>query len=104
MKRSIAMWMLGAVLVGATGCGAHVSVVRQGAFSGEIAVNGPLVEAHYAAETAMLEHCQGRVQIVDASYGAALAVRDQQDPSKPSDAEATGEHIHYVCTSRVPHN
>ena len=100
------MVVLGISLCGVTtvGCGAgSASFVRRGAYSGELALTGPVVGSHYAAEQAMLDHCQGRVRIVDGTAGAELAVSDASvDQAKTDAAPSDGERVHYVCVSRAP--
>lgn len=85
------------------GCGS-ASFVRRGAYSGELALRGAAIPARHSAESAMLEHCQGRVEIVDATTGAQLAVRDAAAASKPDNALTEGERVHYLCVTRMPRN
>ncbi len=111
------MVVLGLSLCGVTtvGCGSGAaSVVRRGAYSGELALTGTIVESHYAAEVAMLDHCHGRARIVDRTQGAELAVRDAAGgAAKADDAGLDGagldgagldgaERLQYVCVSRAP--
>lgn len=85
------------------GCGS-ASFVRRGAYSGELELSGTHVAAHHSAESAMLEHCQGRVQIVDSTAGAQFAIRDAATQSGPENAHVEGERVHYVCVTRLPRN
>ncbi len=95
-----------AMLVGLVGCAGtpsrpHITVVRQHDQGGEIALHGPLVASHHAAEDAMIAHCQGRAEIVSVVRGEGPAMRSAQHTkidalAIPSDAE----HMHYVCVSR----
>jgi hypothetical protein len=102
-----AMVVLSICLSGVTtvGCGAGaVSVVRRGSYSGELALRGAVVDSHYAAEEAILDHCQGRARIVSGTEGAELAVRDaDRDRAKPrADVAPEVERVHYVCVSLAP--
>lgn len=96
-----------AILTGLVGCAGttsarpHITVVRQHDQGGEIALHGPLVASHHAAEDAMIAHCQGRAEIVSVVRGDAPSIRSAQHTkidalAIPSDAE----HMHYVCVSR----
>lgn len=100
-------WMMAAVLgLGlVSGCAGasrpHITVVRQHDQGGEIALHGPIVASHHAAEDAMVDHCQGRVRVVavvrgDEGAGATRSTK-LDGPDVPEDAE----HVHYVCVSRT---
>lgn len=99
------MVVLSLCLLGMTtvGCGAGAaSIVRRGAYSGELALSGTVIDSHYAAEAAMLEHCDGRARIVDATEGGELSVSDASDgAAKADDASISGERVHYVCVTRA---
>lgn len=85
------------VLVGCAGSArAPITVVHQHDQGGEIALHGPIVAAHHAAEDAMVAHCQGRVEIVAVERGED-AVASADDGGVPRDAE----RMHYVCVSRA---
>jgi len=112
------MGMLGLALMAltATGCGAaasvragrgartSIAVVRQGGYSGEIALTGEVIASHYAAEDAMIAHCAGRVRFVDAEDAQRLAVADPSEPGKADDGAASlpssVERVFYVCVTR----
>jgi hypothetical protein len=106
--------VLGLSLCGATtiGCaggtsalrqGGHVTVVRRGAYSGELALSGSVIGAHYAAELAVLDHCQGRARFVEGAEAQALAVDTLGDDAKSGGIAPDGsEPLHYVCVSRAP--
>lgn len=81
--------------------GSEIAVVRQGAYSGEIAMMGDAIASHYAAEDAMLAHCHGRVRFVDADEAQHLAVRDPSDAAKADDVAvpSSAERVYYVCVS-----
>jgi hypothetical protein len=80
--------------------GQPITVVRRGAYSGEIALLGGS-SAHYAAEDAMLAHCAGRVRSVASEEAAALAVRDPGETGKPRDVvSAEIERVFYACVTR----
>jgi hypothetical protein len=109
------MMVLATVVLGTTtvGCGSaatmsagvrhgsEIAVVRQGAYSGEIAMVGDAIASHYAAEDAMVAHCHGRVRFVDADEAQHLAVRDPSDAAKADDVTvpSSAERVYYVCVT-----
>jgi hypothetical protein len=105
----LSLCVAGMTTVGCGGAGlslAHhgtggVSIVRRGAFSGELVLTGSVIDSHYEAETMMLEHCEGRVQIVDAAVGAELSVSDAAIGAAKSDGAISGERVHYLCVTRA---
>ena len=111
--------LLALVLIAATstGCGAAslaatradvtrapIAVVRQGTYSGELALTGSVIASHYAAEDAMIAHCGGRVRFVAQAEASRLAVADPSEPGKADDASAALspaiERVYYVCVTR----
>ena len=88
-------WRMAAVLgLGlVSGCASAsrppITVVRQHDQGGEIALHGPVVASHHAAEDAMVDHCQGRVRVVAVVRGDEGAGLDVH------------EDVHYVCVSRT---
>ena len=111
--------LLGLLLITATstGCGAAslaatradvmhspIAVVRQGTYSGELALTGSVIASHYAAEDAMIAHCGGRVRFVAQADASRLAVADPSEPGKANDAAAALspaiERVYYVCVTR----
>lgn len=78
--------------VASAGCAGTATTLRRGAWSGELALSGNVVEARYAAEDRMLEHCRGRARILGSDE--ALRVR-REDASEL--VSAPGEVLAYSC-------
>jgi hypothetical protein len=94
-----------------TGCGgaqlrasrSSIAIVRQGDYSGELALVGTTMSSHYAAEDAMIAHCGGRVRFASADEAARLAVADPGEASKADDTTLLSpsvERVFYVCVTR----
>jgi hypothetical protein len=100
-------WMVAAVLglSALSGCaGASrppITVVRQHDQGGEIALHGPIVASHHAAEDAMVEHCQGRVRVVAVVRGEEGSGAVRSTKLESVDVPQDAEHVHYVCVSRT---
>jgi hypothetical protein len=100
-------WMMAAVLglSALSGCAGasrpHITVVRQHDQGGEIALHGPIVAAHHAAEDAMVEHCQGRVRVVAVVRGAEGAGSTRSTKLERVEVPTDAEHVHYLCVSRT---
>ena len=100
-------WMVAAALgVSAlSGCAgasrAPITVVRQHDQGGEIALHGPVVASHHAAEDAMLAHCQGRVRVVAVVRGDEGVGAVQSAKLETIAVPEGAEHVHYVCVSRA---
>jgi hypothetical protein len=88
--------------VGSIGCGSSVHSMRRGDWSGELALRGPIVDAEYAAQDAMLEHCGGRARVVVGAEAERAALADRVAPAREVWLDRTGRHVHYVCVSRAP--
>lgn len=100
-------WMVAVALgLGAlSGCAGasrpHITVVRQHEQGGEIALHGPIVASHHAAEDAMVEHCQGRVRVVAVVRGAEDGGSARSTKLERTEVPQDAEHVHYVCVSRT---
>ena len=76
--------------------------VRRGAWSGELALHGPVVDAHLAAQDQMLAHCGGRFRIVEGAQAERVALADTSSGVHQVRVDRSRRSIHYVCVSRAP--
>ncbi len=99
------MLVLAVGLSGAVGCAGSgappIHIVRQHATGGEIALTGPTVAAHDAAEDAMVAHCQGRARILSITPGADDARGAGQAKVDGDAVDPRAERFHYECVSRA---
>lgn len=101
----VGMMLLGTLALGAvsTGCSGAAWSMRRGAWSGELALHGPIVDAQHAAEDAMLTHCGGRARVVVGAEAERVMFADgATSPPREVTVDPTGRHVHYVCVSRAP--
>jgi hypothetical protein len=93
------LFVLSAALVG---CGGGATVMRRGAWSGELALHGSITDAQYAAEDEVMAHCQGRARFVYGAEAERVAIADGE--TSPSAVRATPDDrmVRYVCVSRAP--
>ncbi len=85
------------------GCGGAAWQVRRGDWSGELALHGPITDAHHAAEDTMLAHCRGRARIVSGAEAERVAMADSSAvPSREITVDHGGRRLHYICVSRAP--
>lgn len=78
-----------------------ITVVRRHDQGGEIALQGPIVASHHAAEDAMVDHCQGRARVVAVVRGDEGAGATRSTAREVPDVREDAEHVHYVCVSRT---
>ena len=99
-RRAMMAVIVAAAAMLSVGCGGMAHVVRRGSFSGELALSGGAVASMDVAQMAMLEHCHGRVRIVNGDEAAMLSATDPGAVAK-ADGSATpsGERVHYVCVT-----
>jgi hypothetical protein len=76
--------------------------VRRGAWSGELVLHGPVVDAHLAAQDQMLAHCGGRFRIVEGAQAERVALADTSAGAHEVRVDRSHRSIHYVCVSRAP--
>lgn len=86
----------------ATRTSSAIAVVRQGEYTGELALTGAPIASHYEAEDAIIAHCGGRARIVSADEAQRLEVSDPGDTAKARDASVAldAERLYYVCVTR----
>lgn len=97
----MAMFGLAALSGCAGAARAPITVVRQHAQGGEIALHGPVVASHHAAEDAMVEHCGGRVRVVAVVRGTESSGASAHTKLETLEVPRDAEHVHYVCVSRT---
>ncbi|MFO0715223.1 MAG: hypothetical protein U0353_35625 [Sandaracinus sp.] len=96
-------WMsmvLTVVAMTTVGCAGSATVVRHGSYSGTLMLSGNAHASMDAAQLAMLEHCDGRVQLVRGDDALALSSADP-GIAKAEEAGRTveGERLDYVCVT-----
>jgi hypothetical protein len=105
MTKNIIGLVTGVLVLGAatTGCSGAAWTMRRGAWSGELALHGPIVDAQYAAHDQMIAHCGGRVRLVEGAEAERVALADASTrPPREVTVDTTGRRVHYVCVSRAP--
>jgi hypothetical protein len=85
------------------GCGGSAWQVRRGTWSGELALHGSVIDAHYRAEDIAMEHCGGRARFVYGAEAERIAVADDSAvPARGVEVDHGGERVRYVCVERAP--
>jgi hypothetical protein len=104
MTKTTTMMLAGiAIAMVASGCNGAAWQMRRGAWSGELALHGPMVDAEYAAQDAMAAHCGGRARIVEGAEAERVALADSASvPAHEVTVDRSGRRVHYVCVSRAP--
>lgn len=96
-------WMsmvLTVVAMTTIGCAGSATVVRHGSYSGTLMLSGNAHASMDAAQLAMIEHCDGRAQLVHGEDALAIAATDP-GIAKAEEAGRTvdGERLDYVCVT-----
>ncbi len=100
--KALGLMMLTIVTMGSIGCAGSAHVVRRGSYSGELALTGGAHARMEAAQSAMLDHCEGRVRMVGTEEARTMAAVDPGIAK--ADASTTpveGERLYYVCVTRA---
>lgn len=93
------LFALSATLVG---CGGGATVMRRGAWSGELALHGSITDAQYAAEDEVIAHCQGRARFVYGAEAERVALADGEAAPREITSAREERTVRYVCVSRAP--
>ena len=99
---TLGLMMLTIVTMGSIGCAGSAHVVRRGSYSGELALTGGVHARMEAAQSAMLDHCEGRVRMLDTEQARTMAAVDPgiaKADASPTPIE--GERLYYVCVTRA---
>jgi hypothetical protein len=98
--KAMVLGMLAVVAMTSIGCAGSAQVVRRGRHSGELALQGAPHASMDAAQLSMLEHCGGRVRIVDSTEASALRASDPGIAKAQREVTAIdGERLYYVCVT-----